>query len=411
MCVLSCARALPLHPYPFRILQNCQCMVDFQACSHITSHFYLCLQWPLNQHAQAASSAATVGCASTSKTSVTDRMTVTTKVTSSTAVSTSCPPCVLLVERAFVTSFWYHCRSSGVKLPINAPRNKKRNNYQLASKGNALMVFLCFHHALFILYCLIIPVWTLHLPSGPFCALCLIAAVNECVLTADVHKCVLIADVSECVFDCRCEWLFWLQMWMSVFWLQIWMSVFWLQMWMRVFWLEVWMCFDCRCEWVCFNCSCEWVCFDWRNEWVLIADVNECVFTADMNKRVLTADVNECESARSNQCGHECHDTLTSYKCVCNSGYRLMTDRHHCRGENWILKAERGQEVVGWGREGGVCFQGWGCYGIGLGGGWGGVCLLFDAQRDHGLMVKCAATLLLSMIFSSYWDWFCFFLS
>ena len=113
--------------------------------------------------------------------------------------------------------------------------------------------------------------------------------------------------------------------------------------------------------------------FDCRYECVLIADVNECVLTADMNKRVLIADVNECESARSNQCGHECHDTLTSYKCVCNSGYRLMTDRHHCRGENWILKAERGQEVGGWGGRcvWGVCFEGWGCYE--MGGGEGGL--------------------------------------
>ncbi|KAK7113108.1 hypothetical protein V1264_012457 [Littorina saxatilis] len=41
--------------------------------------------------------------------------------------------------------------------------------------------------------------------------------------------------------------------------------------------------------------------------------------------------VNECESERSNQCQQECHDTLTSYKCMCKEGYRLLTDRHNCR--------------------------------------------------------------------------------
>ena len=211
----------------------------------------------------------------------------------------------------------------------------------------------------------------------------LTADMNECVLTADVNECVLIADVNDCFdcryewvcFDCSCEWVCFDWRYECVLIADVNECVL---------TADVNDCFDCRYEWVCFDCSCERVCFDWRYECVLIADVNECVFTADMNKHVLIADVNECESARSNQCGHECHDTLTSYKCVCNSGYRLMTDRHHCRGENWILKAERGREVVGWGGEWGVCFEGWGCYGIGLGGGGG--------ERGEGglLVVWCS---------------------
>lgn len=44
--------------------------------------------------------------------------------------------------------------------------------------------------------------------------------------------------------------------------------------------------------------------------------------------------VNECESERSNRCQDKCLDTLTSYKCLCRDGFRLLTDRHNCRDIN-----------------------------------------------------------------------------
>ncbi|KAK7507961.1 hypothetical protein BaRGS_00000926, partial [Batillaria attramentaria] len=44
--------------------------------------------------------------------------------------------------------------------------------------------------------------------------------------------------------------------------------------------------------------------------------------------------VNECDTPRTNQCQHQCIDTLTSFKCQCNDGYRIMTDRHSCRDVN-----------------------------------------------------------------------------
>ena len=78
-----------------------------------------------------------------------------------------------------------------------------------------------------------------------------------------------------------------------------------------------------------FGCRHEWV---WECAVQPVSNNTLCIVLLQ-KALCLVADVNECESARSNQCGHVCHDTLTSYKCVCNSGYRLMTDRHHCRGE------------------------------------------------------------------------------
>ena len=288
-------------------------------------------------------------------------------------------------------------------------------------------------------YCLIIPAWTLLLPSGPFCALCLIAAVNECVstadvnkcvliaavnecvltadvnecvliaavnecvLTADVNKCVLIADVSECVlpadmhecFHCICEWV----------------------------------CFDCRYEWVCFDCKCEWVFFDCRYECVLIADVNECVFTAVVNECALTGGMNvfwlqmwmsvfycryesacfDCRCERVWECPVQPMWARVSRHAdqlqVCVQQW-VQTDDWPPSLQRWELDFEGWKGAGGWG----VGWEVWGgglLWGVGLlwdgGGGVRGVCLLFDAQRDHGLMVECAATLLLSMISSSYW--------
>ncbi|CAG5126006.1 unnamed protein product, partial [Candidula unifasciata] len=41
--------------------------------------------------------------------------------------------------------------------------------------------------------------------------------------------------------------------------------------------------------------------------------------------------INECQSVRINQCQHTCIDTLTSFRCECNEGFQLMTDRRACR--------------------------------------------------------------------------------
>ncbi|XP_035827354.1 low-density lipoprotein receptor-related protein 2 [Aplysia californica] len=41
--------------------------------------------------------------------------------------------------------------------------------------------------------------------------------------------------------------------------------------------------------------------------------------------------INECQSVRVNQCQHTCVDTLTSFRCECHDGYRLMSDRRACR--------------------------------------------------------------------------------
>uniref|UniRef100_A0A2C9KAN0 EGF-like domain-containing protein n=1 Tax=Biomphalaria glabrata TaxID=6526 RepID=A0A2C9KAN0_BIOGL len=41
--------------------------------------------------------------------------------------------------------------------------------------------------------------------------------------------------------------------------------------------------------------------------------------------------VDECQSTRVNQCQHKCINTITSYKCECNPGYQLMSDRKGCR--------------------------------------------------------------------------------
>ncbi|GFS06897.1 low-density lipoprotein receptor-related protein 2 [Elysia marginata] len=43
--------------------------------------------------------------------------------------------------------------------------------------------------------------------------------------------------------------------------------------------------------------------------------------------------INECRNIRMNQCEHRCIDTLTSFRCECNSGFQLMSDRRACRGE------------------------------------------------------------------------------
>ena len=109
----------------------------------------------------------------------------------------------------------------------------------------------------------------------------------------------------------------------------------------------------------------------------------------------LIADVNECENARSNQCGHECHDTLTSYKCVCHSGYRLMTDRHHCRGENQYWMDEGGW---GWGE--GRCWR----EGEGEQGPWG------NGRMHHIVFRHCNCNLMKTTCAGlTWWGNFFFF--
>lgn len=43
-------------------------------------------------------------------------------------------------------------------------------------------------------------------------------------------------------------------------------------------------------------------------------------------------DINECASSTSNDCEHRCTNTLGSYSCSCNSGYRLNSDGRTCGG-------------------------------------------------------------------------------
>ncbi|KAK3083345.1 hypothetical protein FSP39_020255 [Pinctada imbricata] len=48
--------------------------------------------------------------------------------------------------------------------------------------------------------------------------------------------------------------------------------------------------------------------------------------------------VNECASDLTNQCDHKCVDTLTSFKCECNPGYKLSTDWRTCKDiKPWLI--------------------------------------------------------------------------
>ena len=42
-------------------------------------------------------------------------------------------------------------------------------------------------------------------------------------------------------------------------------------------------------------------------------------------------DIDECRE-ETDGCGQTCENTVGSYTCGCNSGYRLATDRHTCNG-------------------------------------------------------------------------------
>ena len=42
-------------------------------------------------------------------------------------------------------------------------------------------------------------------------------------------------------------------------------------------------------------------------------------------------DINECETAM-NDCEQNCHNTIGSYSCTCNSGFVIDVDGHTCHG-------------------------------------------------------------------------------
>ena len=48
------------------------------------------------------------------------------------------------------------------------------------------------------------------------------------------------------------------------------------------------------------------------------------------------ADIDEC-AEDSDGCSQNCHNTLGSYTCSCNAGYRLNTDGHACDGKLRLL--------------------------------------------------------------------------
>ncbi|KAK3789702.1 hypothetical protein RRG08_030894 [Elysia crispata] len=41
--------------------------------------------------------------------------------------------------------------------------------------------------------------------------------------------------------------------------------------------------------------------------------------------------INECTNVRLNLCEHRCIDTVTSFRCECNTGFKLVSDRRACR--------------------------------------------------------------------------------
>ncbi|XP_037869964.1 low-density lipoprotein receptor-related protein 2 isoform X2 [Bombyx mori] len=55
--------------------------------------------------------------------------------------------------------------------------------------------------------------------------------------------------------------------------------------------------------------------------------VSDC---SDDSDEPAHCNVDECAKLEINQCGHKCIDTLTSYYCDCNQGYKLLTDGKAC---------------------------------------------------------------------------------
>ena len=51
----------------------------------------------------------------------------------------------------------------------------------------------------------------------------------------------------------------------------------------------------------------------------------------------LLLDIDECQRD-TDGCSQICTNTIGSYICSCNSGYRLNTDRHTCNGKFYLIK-------------------------------------------------------------------------
>ena len=51
---------------------------------------------------------------------------------------------------------------------------------------------------------------------------------------------------------------------------------------------------------------------------------------------ILAIDIDECAERIAN-CSHLCTNTMGSYSCYCNNGYRLAADNHQCDGNIAIL--------------------------------------------------------------------------
>ena len=46
---------------------------------------------------------------------------------------------------------------------------------------------------------------------------------------------------------------------------------------------------------------------------------------------IILLDINECDEG-SHNCEHNCTNTVGSFECFCNSGYRLDGNRRNCSG-------------------------------------------------------------------------------
>lgn len=57
---------------------------------------------------------------------------------------------------------------------------------------------------------------------------------------------------------------------------------------------------------------------------------NKQVDCEDLSDEPAHCNVDECAKIELNQCEHKCINTLTSYYCECNEGYRLMKDKKAC---------------------------------------------------------------------------------
>ena len=96
------------------------------------------------------------------------------------------------------------------------------------------------------------------------------------------------------------------------------------------------------CDHICmnipgsYNCSCN-------RGYTLNNDSLTCAGIAMAIKKLLdginnyttpfTLDIDECEMSESGgMCNHTCVNTLGSYECQCNIGYRLLSDGFTCEG-------------------------------------------------------------------------------